>query len=61
MKRRGEGRTEYPHLLNGTACAVPRVMVALLENGQNADGSVDLPRALHPFMPPGMTRLEAQQ
>ena len=59
MKRRDAAKTEYPHLLNGTACAVPRVIVAILENGQRPDGSVDIPRALHPFMPDGMDRLEA--
>jgi seryl-tRNA synthetase len=57
MKRSGDGRRVYPHMLNGTACAVPRVIVAILENGQNADGSIDLPRALHGYLPYGMTRI----
>eukprot|EP00039_Didymoeca_costata_P012522 m.180537 g.180537 ORF g.180537 m.180537 type:complete len:134 (-) comp15501_c0_seq7:623-1024(-) len=40
----------YAHTLNATAIAVPRVIVALLENGQNEDGSVSLPDCLVPFM-----------
>ncbi len=39
-------RTQTPHTLNGTAVAVGRTIVALLENGQRADGSVELPQAL---------------
>ena len=41
----------FVHTLNATALAVPRVMVALVENGQQADGSVVLPDCLAPFMP----------
>jgi len=36
--------------LNGTLCAMTRTIIALLENGQQADGSVRLPAALHPFL-----------
>jgi seryl-tRNA synthetase len=36
----------HPHTLNGTAVAVGRTLIALLENGQQADGSVTLPSAL---------------
>ena len=39
-------RTQTPHTLNGTAVAVGRTIVALLENGQRADGSVELPECL---------------
>ncbi len=39
-------RTQTPHTLNGTAVAVGRTIVALLENGQRADGSVELPQVL---------------
>ncbi|MEG9224549.1 serine--tRNA ligase [Aeromicrobium sp. Sec7.5] len=38
--------------LNGTLCAMTRTIVALFENGQQADGSVVLPKALHPFLGP---------
>jgi seryl-tRNA synthetase len=46
IRVRGDGRTRVLHTLNGTAVAVGRTIVALLENGQRADGSVELPRAL---------------
>ena len=36
----------HVHTLNGTAVAVPRTLIALIENGQRADGSVALPQAL---------------
>jgi seryl-tRNA synthetase len=45
-------RTQTPHTLNGTAVAVGRTIVALLENGQCTDGSVELPQALIPFGAP---------
>jgi seryl-tRNA synthetase len=44
-----ERRTQTPHTLNGTAVAVGRTIVALLENGQRADGSVALPACLKPY------------
>ena len=44
------GKTHYVHTLNGSGVALPRLVVALLENGQNADGSVALPEALIPYM-----------
>jgi hypothetical protein len=48
--RLDDGGTEPTATLNGTLCAMPRIIVALLENGQQADGSVRLPAALHPFL-----------
>ncbi len=44
------GKPELVHTLNGSALAVGRTLVAILENGQNADGSVSLPAALRPYM-----------
>jgi seryl-tRNA synthetase len=41
------------HTLNGTAVAVGRSLIALVENGQNEDGTVALPRALQEFGAPG--------
>jgi seryl-tRNA synthetase len=41
------------HTLNGTLCAIGRTLIALLENGQRADGSVVLPEVLHPYIPDG--------
>jgi seryl-tRNA synthetase len=52
IRMRGERRTRTPHTLNGTAVAVGRTIVALLENGQRADGSVELPEALVPYGAP---------
>jgi seryl-tRNA synthetase len=46
IRMRREKRTLTPHTLNGTAVAVGRTIVALLENGQRADGSVELPQRL---------------
>jgi seryl-tRNA synthetase len=43
------GKPEPVHTLNGSGVAVGRALVAVLENGQNADGSITLPAALHPY------------
>jgi seryl-tRNA synthetase len=52
IRMRREKRTLTPHTLNGTAVAVGRTIVALLENGQQADGSVQLPEVLVPYGAP---------
>ena len=44
------GKTQYVHTLNGSGLAVGRTLVAVLENYQNADGSVTVPEALRPYM-----------
>ena len=44
------GKTKYVHTLNGSGVALPRLVVAILENGQQADGSVALPEAIVPYM-----------
>ncbi|MCZ6533318.1 MAG: serine--tRNA ligase [SAR324 cluster bacterium] len=46
FKEKGKKGTQLVHMLNGTAIAVSRAMIALLENGQRADGSVRLPSCL---------------
>jgi seryl-tRNA synthetase len=51
----GDG-TKAIATLNGTLVAIPRMIVAILENHQNADGTVNVPAALQPFL--GMTRFE---
>ena len=53
----GEKRTEFVHTLNGSGLAVGRTLVAVIENYQNADGSVTVPDALLPYMG-GITKLE---
>jgi len=48
--RNAAGKTELVHTLNGSGVAVGRALVALLENHQNADGSVRVPKALAPYL-----------
>ncbi|KAA1380447.1 serine--tRNA ligase [Aeromicrobium fastidiosum] len=48
--RGAEGATTPAATLNGTLCAMTRTIIAILENGQQADGSVRLPAALHPLL-----------
>jgi len=52
------GKPEFVHTLNGSGLAVGRCLIAVLENGQQPDGSVDLPSVLHPYLG-GKTRLAA--
>lgn len=54
--RNASGKPELVHTLNGSGLAVGRTLVAVLENYQNADGSVEIPEALRPYMG-GLTRL----
>lgn len=44
------GKPEFVHTLNGSGLAVGRTLIAVLENGQEADGSVTLPEVLHPYL-----------
>jgi seryl-tRNA synthetase len=48
--RNANGKPELLHTLNGSGLAVGRTLVAVLENNQNADGSVTIPKALQPYM-----------
>ncbi|MBX3188452.1 MAG: serine--tRNA ligase [Labilithrix sp.] len=48
--RAADGTLTYPYTLNNTAIASPRILIPLLENHQNADGSITLPKALVPYM-----------
>lgn len=48
--RAGKDKTRYVHTLNGSGLALPRVMIAVLENFQREDGSVEIPEALRPYM-----------
>ncbi len=50
IRYRDENGTKPVATLNGTLVAVPRMIVAILENHQNADGSVNVPQALRPFL-----------
>jgi seryl-tRNA synthetase len=55
--RNAQGKTEYVHTLNGSGLAVGRALVAVLENFQRGDGSIELPDVLWPYMG-GMTELK---
>jgi seryl-tRNA synthetase len=54
----GEKATQFVHTLNGSGLAVGRTLIALLENYQCADGSVEIPEVLRPYMR-GMDRIAA--
>ena len=49
-RRDGTGKAEFAHTLNGSGLAVGRTLIAILENYQQADGSVTVPEALRPYM-----------
>ncbi len=46
----GEDGNYYPHTLNNTVVAPPRMLIAFFENNVNEDGSVNIPKALQPYM-----------
>ena len=48
--RNAQGKPEFVHTLNGSGLAVGRTLVAVLENYQNADGSVTVPEVLRPYL-----------
>jgi len=50
FRRGGKGKTEYLHTLNGSGLAIGRTWLALIENYQQADGSVLIPEALRPYL-----------
>jgi seryl-tRNA synthetase len=56
FRRNDGGKTEYVHTLNGSGLAAGRTVAAILENCQQEDGSVEIPKALRPFMG-GMERI----
>ena len=48
--RDGEKKVNFVHTINGSGVALPRLVIALLENNQTINGDVILPEALHPYM-----------
>ena len=56
----GGGRPEFCHTLNGSGLAVGRTLIAVLENYQEADGSVTIPKVVQPYMA-GLERIEPKQ
>jgi seryl-tRNA synthetase len=51
------GKPELLHTLNGSGLAAGRALVAIMENGQQADGSIGVPKVLQPYMA-GMTSIQ---
>ena len=50
IRVKGEKANYYPHTLNNTCVAPPRMLIAFLENNLNKDGSINIPKALRPYM-----------
>ncbi|MBC8555385.1 MAG: serine--tRNA ligase, partial [Candidatus Brocadiales bacterium] len=48
--RDDEGKTRHVHTLNGSGVALPRTMIAVIENYQREDGTVEIPEVLRPYM-----------
>ena len=48
--RDAAGKLQYCHTLNNTVIASPRILIALVENHQTADGRIRIPKALRPYM-----------
>ena len=53
------GRPQFVHTLNGSGLALPRTMIAIIENYQNADGTFDIPEVLRPYLG-GQTQIGKQ-
>ena len=56
FRREKGGKPEHPHTLNGSGLALPRTMIAVIENYQQADGTIEVPEVLRPYMG-GMARI----
>ena len=50
IRVKGKDGNYFAHTLNNTVVAPPRMLIAFLENNLNADGSVNIPKALQPYM-----------
>ena len=57
FKRDAKGRVEHPHILNASGLALPRLMISIIENYQQADGSLVIPDAVRSYMG-GRDRIE---
>jgi seryl-tRNA synthetase len=55
----GGGKTQFVHTLNGSGLALPRIMIAIMENYQRADGTFEVPKVIQPYMG-GQTVIAAQ-
>jgi len=48
--RDGKDKPQFVHTLNGSGLALPRILISVLETYQRADGRIDVPKALRPYM-----------
>lgn len=55
--RNEDGKPAFVHTINGSGVALPRLVIAIMENNQNEDGSIDLPEVIWPYMG-GLKKLE---
>lgn len=55
----GGGKTQYVHTLNGSGLALPRIMIAIMENYQLSDGAFEIPKVIQPYMG-GQSKIEQQ-
>ena len=60
IRVKGENGNYYAHTLNNTVSAPPRMLIALVENNLNEDGSVNIPKVLQPYMG-GLTKIEVKK
>ncbi|MFA5925720.1 MAG: serine--tRNA ligase [Parcubacteria group bacterium] len=59
--KRENGKKEFLHMLNGTAIAISRALIAIIENGQLVDGSVMIPEVLQKYMPGGQKAIKPKK
>jgi len=59
--RKANGEKELVYTLNGTAIAIPRCLIAIMENYQTSDGSIEIPKALAPYMPKNYKKIKSKQ
>lgn len=59
--KKEDGEKDYLHMLNGTAIATTRAIIAILENFQQADGSVKIPKVLQKYMPEKMSEIKVKK
>ncbi|KKQ22069.1 MAG: Serine-tRNA ligase [Candidatus Moranbacteria bacterium GW2011_GWF2_37_11] len=55
-----DGKNKFVHMINNTAIPSPRMIISILENYQQADGSVVIPEVLRKWMPGGVEKIEAK-
>lgn len=59
--RKANGDKELVYTLNGTAIAIPRCLIAIMENYQTKDGSIEIPKALATYMPKSYKKIKSKQ